>query len=118
MGFKDAKADLIEKAAIWYGKDWLRRALAGEKGEGVQQAALWVLSNKGPIGAVLVAIGGCLAAGVAQGVFHGSGVTVAAFVVSYFGTYLAGGGQVKSDGYYKPQLEALKEVKADEKANR
>jgi hypothetical protein len=108
MGLRDAKAKVIELTAVWYVKDQFRRALKGEKGPEMQKAALWIMANKGPLGKLLLLLGGMFGAGVAQGVFHGHGFTVAAFVLSYIGTYALGGGTVKSDGYYRPQLDALK----------
>lgn len=116
MGLRDIEAGAIERAATWYGRDWLRRALKGEKGPDVQQLALWIMANKGPLGSFLVLLGGMFGAGVAQGVFHGQGFVVGAFVLSYFGAYIAGSGQIKSDAYYKPQLADLKAAKALDRA--
>lgn len=105
MGLKDWKRDAIEAAAIWYGKDWLRRALAGEKGPEMQALAQWLVTNKLKIGGFMVFLSGMLTAGMAQNIFKPSeGMLIFAFVVSYTGVYLVGGGSVKSDKDQKALL--------------
>lgn len=112
MGLRDLKAKAIETAATWYVTDWLRRAEAGEKGVGMQKAYLWLMANKVPLAGLCNVLSGLFAFLLTNELVHGQGWKIAVGVLFYFGGVLLGAGGAKSDGYYKPQFEALKDVQA------
>jgi hypothetical protein len=107
MGLRDLRRQVIEHEAVWWVRDWLRRALAGEKGPEMQRLAGWFITHRTEMGGFLAAVSVVLEGGYKAHVPHMTSdwFSTAAYVLFTVGTTVFGAGKFKSDEYHLDRID-------------